>query len=341
MIVLRTARLTLRHFTAGDAAFIFRLLNELSFIENIGDKGVRSLEQAAGYLREGPLASYARHGFGLYAVALDDSDRLIGMCGLLKRDRLDAPDIGYAFLPEFWSNGFAIEAASAVLAYATQTLGHPRTLALVSPRNLRSIRLLRKLRFAAVPDADAGPDTILFELNHEADAPPAIIRVERPGEAREVYAVHAASFPTESEARLVDALRAAGRLKLSLVATDRDRIAGHVGFSPVTVAGAAEGVGLAPVAVIPEYRRRGIAARLVREGLAACRTSGCGFVVVFGEPRYYARFGFTPASRWGLHDEYGGGDAFQALELRPGAIPSDGGVVRYAPEFNAVESDQA
>ncbi|MFO0953833.1 MAG: N-acetyltransferase [Isosphaeraceae bacterium] len=111
-------------------------------------------------------------------------------------------------------------------------------------------------------------------------------------------------------------------------------VIGHVGFSPVT-AGTAVGEGLAPVAVLPGYRRRGVAERLVREGLSACERAGVGFVVVLGDPAYYARFGFAPGSRWGLVDEYGGGEAFQAVELKPGAIPSGATplLVRYAPEF--------
>lgn len=133
----------------------------------------------------------------------------------------------------------------------------------------------------------------------------------------------------------MDALRAAGRLTLSLVAVEEGVVAGHVALSPVRVTGAADGIGLAPVAVLPAFRRRGIADRLIRMGLERCGEQGFGFVVVLGEPEYYGRFGFRPASDWGLSDEYGGGDAFQALELRPGAIPRGAGVVRYAPEFPA------
>ncbi len=140
------------------------------------------------------------------------------------------------------------------------------------------------------------------------------IRDENPADKRAVHDVHAASFPTESEARLVDAMRAAGQLRVSLVAVDQNEVVGHVAFSPVHVTGATDGVGLAPVAVLHDYRRRGIADRLIREGLVMCRRASHGFVVVLGDPGYYGRFGFKPASEWALHDEYGGGDAFQALE---------------------------
>lgn len=162
------------------------------------------------------------------------------------------------------------------------------------------------------------------------------IRVEATGDREAIHAVHAASFPSDAEARLVDALRDSGRLSVSQVATHQTIVVGHVAFSPVSLPGASAGVGLAPVAVLPAFRRRGIADRLIREGLAACRALDFRFVVVLGEPEYYGRFGFLPASRWGLEDEYGGGDAFQALELQPGAIPAGGGLVRYASEFGEV-----
>ena len=151
--------------------------------------------------------------------------------------------------------------------------------------------------------------------------------------------MHVASFPTGGEARLVDALRAAGRLRVSLVALAGGTVVGHIAFSSIEVAGASDGLGLAPVAVVPARRRRGIAAALIREGLSICGRGGGGFVVVLGEPEYYGRFGFAPASRYGLHDEYGGADAFQALELRPGAIPTGAGLVRYAPEFARLDTD--
>jgi putative acetyltransferase len=168
--------------------------------------------------------------------------------------------------------------------------------------------------------------------------PPLVaVRDEGPGDVEAIRNVLRVSFPTDAEARLVDALRAAGRLVLSLVAVDSEgEVVGHVAISPVELAGASGGVAVGPVATLPELRRRGIAARLVRDGLALCAQRGLGFVVVLGAPPYYGRFGFRPASRWSLRDEFGGGDAFQVLELRPGALPAHGGLVRYGPEFAAV-----
>jgi putative acetyltransferase len=166
-----------------------------------------------------------------------------------------------------------------------------------------------------------------------------VIRTEQPGDEGAIHAVHAASFPTECEARLVGRLREAGKLEVSLIAEIHGTVAGHIAFSPVTteIAGAA-GAGLAPVAVIEAYRREGVAAALVRAGLKACRQAGFGWVVVLGEPAYYARFGFRPAAEFGLVDEYGGGPAFQALELIPGALPVGKGRVKYAPEFGGMGS---
>src|SRR6187549_3783400 len=123
MCVLETERLCLQHLTADDQAFILKLLNEPGFLQNIGDRGVRSLEDAVGYIEKGPRTSYAKNGFGLYRVSLKESGEAIGMCGLIKRDTLPDVDIGYAFLPRYWGNGYALEAAEATMAYARGTLG--------------------------------------------------------------------------------------------------------------------------------------------------------------------------------------------------------------------------
>jgi putative acetyltransferase len=164
-------------------------------------------------------------------------------------------------------------------------------------------------------------------------------RLEQPGDAPQIWAVHAASFPTLDEARLVEALRRAGRLTLSLVAEVGGLVVGHVAFSPVSAGAGAIGAGLGPVAVLPAHRRAGIAAGLIEDGLARCRAAGTGWAVVLGNPAYYARFGFRAASAQGLSDAYGGGPAFQVIELSPGGLPSGAGLVRYAPEFDALGGD--
>ncbi|HRQ36975.1 MAG TPA: GNAT family N-acetyltransferase [Chloroflexota bacterium] len=146
-MVLETGRLWLTKLMPADAPFILRLLNEPTFIENIGDRGVRTIEDAERYILDGPVASYDRLGFGLYLVESIGTGEAMGMCGLLKREVLDDVDIGYAFLPEFCGNGYAREAATAVLHHAHQVLGLNRVVAVVNPQNQPSIRLLEKIEF--------------------------------------------------------------------------------------------------------------------------------------------------------------------------------------------------
>jgi ribosomal-protein-alanine N-acetyltransferase len=147
VIVAETSRLRIRHFTLDDGEFILRLLNEPTFIQNIVDKGVRTLDAARAYLRDGPMASYQRHGFGLNCVELRDSRVPIGMCGLIKRDSLEDADLGYALLPEHCSKGYAAEAATAVMATAGGEFGMRRVVAVTNAENERSIRLLERMGF--------------------------------------------------------------------------------------------------------------------------------------------------------------------------------------------------
>ena len=142
---IKTERLTLRQFTLHDADFIVDLVNQPSFIQNIRDVGVRSIADAEKYLENGPIASYERNGFGLLAVTLKHTGQTIGMCGLIKRPGLDDVDIGYAFLPAFWSKGYAVEAAQAVMNYAKEVVGLKRVVAIVDPANARSVRVLEKI----------------------------------------------------------------------------------------------------------------------------------------------------------------------------------------------------
>jgi [ribosomal protein S5]-alanine N-acetyltransferase len=145
--VLETERLRLRRLTADDAEFVVRLLNEPSFVRWIGDKNVRTTEEARRYIAEGPEATFARHGFGLLLVEARDTSEALGICGLLKREALPDPDLGFAFLPQYWSRGYARESASAVLVDARDRLGLTRILAITSPDNETSIRVLGKLGF--------------------------------------------------------------------------------------------------------------------------------------------------------------------------------------------------
>jgi RimJ/RimL family protein N-acetyltransferase len=145
MKILETERLIIRQFTLEDAEFISRLVNEPSFIQNIGDRGVRTLDDARAYILRVAIQSYEKNGFGLYLVLLKESGESIGMCGLIKREELEDVDIGYAFLPEFWSRGYAVESALAVKVYARNVVGLKRLVAITDPENQGSIRVLEKI----------------------------------------------------------------------------------------------------------------------------------------------------------------------------------------------------
>ena len=164
MKVLETERLVLRRLNFDDAAFILTLLNEPSFLQYIGDKGVRTLDDACAYLRDGPLASYEQHGFGLYRVELKTTGEPMGICGLLKRDTLDDVDVGFAFLPAFWLQGYATEAASAVIAYEIKTWGLRRIVAIAQPDNVGSIKTLEKLGFRFERMVQLSDDDVELQL---------------------------------------------------------------------------------------------------------------------------------------------------------------------------------
>jgi [ribosomal protein S5]-alanine N-acetyltransferase len=142
--VIQTSRVDLRELELEDAEFILELLNEPGFIRFIGDKGVRTPADARDYLSQGPIDSYARNGFGLYAACLRDGTP-IGMCGLVKREGLHDPDIGFAFLSRHWSKGYAVESAGAVLGHAVEVLNLKRVVAITSPDNWSSIAVLEKI----------------------------------------------------------------------------------------------------------------------------------------------------------------------------------------------------
>lgn len=145
MIIAETERLTLRRLTVDDAEFVFTLLNEPSWLRFIGDKGVRTLEDARAYIENGPVAMYQRFGFGLYVTERRTDGVPMGMCGLIKRDGLDDVDIGFAFLPAYWGRGYAFEAAAAVMDYGRNVIGLTRIVAITAPDNESSARLLEKL----------------------------------------------------------------------------------------------------------------------------------------------------------------------------------------------------
>jgi RimJ/RimL family protein N-acetyltransferase len=164
MRVLTTERLVLRPFQREDGAFLVRLLNEPSFIANIEDKGVRTRAQAILYIARTLQASYRDHGHGMYRVALRDTLQPIGACGLVQRDPDPELDLGYAFLPAFWGQGYALEAARAVVEVARTDLGRRELFALVTPDNGRSIALLGRLGFAFAQNLPRVPGPGLIAL---------------------------------------------------------------------------------------------------------------------------------------------------------------------------------
>lgn len=142
-----TERLVIRQLAHSDDEFILRLLNEKSFLHFIGDKGVRNREDARNYLTNGPMASYAAHGYGLFLVTEKSSGAPVGMCGLLRRDDQEHPDIGFAFLAAYQARGYGLESAEAIMDFGHIQLNIETIVAFVSPDNERSIRLLERLGF--------------------------------------------------------------------------------------------------------------------------------------------------------------------------------------------------
>lgn len=160
-VVVETPRLIVRQLTPDDASFLFGLFNEPSFIANIGDRGIRSVDDARRFIVEVPMASYAKHGHGHYRVERKDGT-VVGTCGLIRRDYIGETDIGFAYLPAYWGQGYAYEAAAAVMEFGRSTLGLQRIVAVVSPHNTPSIRLLEKLglRYSGPTQLAPGAETI-------------------------------------------------------------------------------------------------------------------------------------------------------------------------------------
>jgi RimJ/RimL family protein N-acetyltransferase len=163
MDILATARLRLRTIAHADAAFYLALVNDPAFIEHIGDRCIRSVDGARRAIEAGPLAMQRQLGHSLYVVELKDGGAPIGMCGLIKRATLQDVDIGYAFLPDYRGQGYAFEAAQAVLGYA-RTLGLQRVLAITAPGNAASNRLLRKLGLRFIGLTHLAPDDPVTNL---------------------------------------------------------------------------------------------------------------------------------------------------------------------------------
>jgi RimJ/RimL family protein N-acetyltransferase len=162
--ITETSRLRLTQFTEEDAPFVLQILNTPGWLQFIGDRNVKTLEIAKDYTKEKLIAAYTKFGFGMYAMRLKDTGEIIGMCGLVKRDNLDHADIGYALLPEFSGKGYAREAASAVLKHANEVLKLNPILAIVTPGNNSSIKLLENLQFSLQGNVvHNGTELLLFQ----------------------------------------------------------------------------------------------------------------------------------------------------------------------------------
>lgn len=171
---LQTPRLIINPLNESDAPFMLAILNDPDFIAHVADRGVRTLAQARQYIVEGPIASYREYGFGMLAVRLREDQRIVGLCGLVKRPELEDVDIGYAFLPEARGRGLALEAARAVWEHATSDLGMTRLVAIVAPENSASRRLLEKLGLRHEDDICLQPDAApLCRYGWRAPATPA------------------------------------------------------------------------------------------------------------------------------------------------------------------------
>ena len=164
--VLATARLELHRAVCADGPFLLALLNDPDWLRYIGDRGVRSLADAEAYVRDNLQAHYRAHGYGLYRVRLRSGATPIGLCGLLRRDFLVLPDLGFALLPSYVGHGYAAEAARGVIAYARRELGIERLCAIARPDNERSLRLLGRLGFRYVqPQPTPGGEVVALHVN--------------------------------------------------------------------------------------------------------------------------------------------------------------------------------
>ena len=169
---METDRLTLVELCTDDWGFVLQLLNDPSYIANIRDSGVRTEAEARKYIQDTYQASYRKHGFGLLGMKLRSTGGLIGICGLVKRDAFDDPDLGFAVLPDAQSKGYTFEAATAVIIHAKTALKLPRLLAVIAEGNLRSIRLVERLGFrfsSKVRLVENGPDLNLYQATFPAD----------------------------------------------------------------------------------------------------------------------------------------------------------------------------
>ena len=164
MLIIETERLKLREYTLQDAPFIYKLMNSEGWLKNIGDRNIKTIENAEAYMQKNYLSSYEKHGFGPYLVSLKEDGLALGSAGLYKRDNLEHPDIGFAFLAEYSGKGYAFEAAKAVMQFASETLKLKTIVGITIPENISSIKLLKKLGLSEVGNYtyEDGEELLLF-----------------------------------------------------------------------------------------------------------------------------------------------------------------------------------
>lgn len=161
---IETDRLLLRQYTLNDAPFIYKLMNSEGWLKNIGDRNIKTLEDAEAYMLKNYLSSYEKHGFGPYLVSMKEDGTPLGSAGLYKRDNLEHPDVGFAFMSEFGNKGYAYEAAKAVMQFASERLGLETIVGITIETNLSSIKLLKKLGLAEIGTYkyEDGEELLLF-----------------------------------------------------------------------------------------------------------------------------------------------------------------------------------
>tara|TARA_R110002020_G_scaffold49796_6_gene141441 strand:- start:1978 stop:2532 length:555 start_codon:yes stop_codon:yes gene_type:complete len=164
IMIIETERLELREYTLSDAPFIYKLMNSEGWLKNIGDRNIKTIEDAEAYMQKNYLSSYEKHGFGPYLVTLKLDGAPIGSAGLYKRDNLEHPDVGFAFLAEYGGKGYAFEASSAVMQFASENLKLQTIVGITLPQNLSSIKLLKKLGLSEVGiyTYEDGEELLLF-----------------------------------------------------------------------------------------------------------------------------------------------------------------------------------
>jgi ribosomal-protein-alanine N-acetyltransferase len=346
-----TPRLLLRRFKASDRK-PFASLNAdpeaMKYFPGVLD------DTASNALLARFESHFDEHGFGPWAVEVPGSDAFIGSVGLLRvsfeSHFTPAVELTWRLQRASWRHGFATEAAREVCRIAFEDLCLPELVAFTVPANHRSRAVMARIGMThnsvddfdhpKLPDGHPLRRHVLHRLTSARWAKHVTVREECPSDVDAIARVETTAFPTTAEAMLVGKLRKNGAIALSLVAEVAGTVVGHVAFSPVVVNtpfGQVVGVGLAPMAVSPEYQRRGIGTQLVQCGLGQLRKSGHHFCVVLGHADYYPRHGFVRADAHGLWWEKPGHErSFFVCELAPGSLDGITGIVRYRPEFDAV-----